>query len=317
MTLSKEQLEAWRADGYVMFPALLDEADLKAAVAELPEIYPTAQDFAEDADPKRNDRFRITRANRRGLDYWTSSGMLSQHALQFAGLEDFPWTGGALDRLTVHPKITDLARELLDNDDIRLYQAQLWAKYTGATSYAQPLHQDFQTHTMLVPKKSGPPPQAEMFVYLHEVTEELAPTRIVSRRLTKDKPPIPARVWPDTDPDLYAAEVSFPGPAGSVLVYAPDVWHRGVDLTEPGGARIWMNLSYKIASADWLGLQCFVRSGLSDKWRKFVSGSTPDELALFGFPPPGDDAYDEDVLTGMALRYPGLDLRPWFMALSS
>ncbi len=313
--LSERQLQAWNEDGYLLIPALFDESELQAAIAELPRIFPTAEEFARDADPKRNDRFRMPRSARSGLNYWARSGMLSQHAQQFAGLEDFPWTGGALDRLAVHGKIAAVARSLLGDDDVRLYQAQLWAKYTGATSYAQPLHTDYMTHTLLAPSRAARPHQVEMFLYLHDVTEDLAPTHLVSRRLTRQRPSTPHRVWPEDAPELYAAEVSTPGPAGTLLVYAPDVWHRAVDLTRPGGARIWMNLGYKRAGVDWAGLQCFVRAGLSEPWRDFVAGSTPEELVLVGFPPPGHEAYDRDVLAGMALRYPGLDLAPWYAAL--
>ncbi|MFF4379143.1 phytanoyl-CoA dioxygenase family protein [Kitasatospora sp. NPDC001547] len=314
--LSMAQLEAWREDGFFLIPGFLSANELDAAGAELPQIYPTAEEFAADTDPARNDRYRITRQGRAN-SYWTNPQLLSQHALQFAGLVDFPWTGQALDRLVVHPALVSVAAQLLDSNDLRIYQAQLWAKYTGATNYAQPLHQDYATHTMLVPTKSAPPQQVEMFLYLHDVPEELAPTRLVPRRLTRDKPPIPYRVWPDTDPELYESEVAFPGPAGSLLVYAPDVWHRAVDLTAPGGARIWMNVSYKTANTDWLGLQSFVRNGLARQWQEFVAGSTPEELALFGFPLPGHEAYDKDVLEGMALRYPGLNLGPWHAALAS
>jgi hypothetical protein len=114
---------------------------------------------------------------------------------------------------------------------------------------------------------------------------------------------------------LYEAEVCFPGKVGSLLVYACDIWHRAEDLTEPEGARIWMNMAFKVAGTDWIGLQSFNRIAMSPSWKQFVAGSTPEELVLFGFPPPGHEAYDADVLEGMAARYPGLNLDPWWSKL--
>lgn len=88
-------------------------------------------------------------------------------------------------------------------------------------------------------------------------------------------------------------------------------------MTEPEGERIWMNLSYKVAGTDWLGLQSFQRIAMVPSWQRFVAGSTPPELELFGFPPPGHEAYDEDVIEGLSRRYPGLDISPWHAALNA
>ena len=48
---------------------------------------------------------------------------------------------------------------------------------------------------------------------------------------------------------------------------------------------------------------------------KFAEGSTPRELELFGFPPPGHPIWDAALLDGTAERYPDLDLTPWRDAL--
>ncbi len=34
---------------------------------------------------------------------------------------------------------------------------ELWAKYSGAIDYDQPLHRDFGNHTMTVPKRNADP----------------------------------------------------------------------------------------------------------------------------------------------------------------
>ncbi len=75
----------------------------------------------------------------------------------------------------------------------------------------------------------------ELFVYLSDVTPETAATRMVSRRLTGDIPVERTYLSLDEYAPLYAAEVPASGPAGSVLAYRPDVYHRGTALTAAPG----------------------------------------------------------------------------------
>ena len=95
---------------------------------------------------------------------------------------------------------------------------------------------------------------------------------------------------------------------GSLLVYRPDVFHRGVDLTEPGGARFLLNVSYKVAGHDWIGYHTAQSRVVRPGWTAFVEGSTPRELELFGFPPPGHPIWNPTLLDATAERYPKLDL---------
>jgi hypothetical protein len=44
---------------------------------------------------------------------------------------------------------------------------------------------------------------------------------------------------------------------------------------------------------------------------KFVQQATPRQLAVFGIPAPGHPYWDEETLTGVQARYPGLDMTPW------
>jgi hypothetical protein len=49
---------------------------------------------------------------------------------------------------------------------------------------------------------------------------------------------------------------------------------------------------------------------------RFVEGSTPLELELFGFPEPGHPIWTVTLLEQTAARHPNLDLTPWRNALS-
>jgi hypothetical protein len=122
---------------------------------------------------------------------------------------------------------------------------------------------------------------------------------------------------PDTAPELYAAERPARGVRGSLLAYRTDVFHRGVDLTDPGGARFLLNVSYKITGQDWIGYHTTQSRSTWPNWVQLVESLNPRELELFGFPPPGHPIWTDTLLDETALRYPKLDLAPWRQALSS
>ena len=127
--------------GFVILPGLLEE-DVATAAADLHVEFPTAEQFHADIDPDRNRRFRD----------------------EFGGITPFPTSSTALNLLSVHPVLIELAEELVDDNDLRSYSIEAWAKYTGAADYEQPFHRDYLNHTLLVPSADAPPTQVEMFV---------------------------------------------------------------------------------------------------------------------------------------------------------
>ena len=92
--------------------------------------------------------------------------------------------------------------------------------------------------------------------------------------------------------------------------------HRGVDITKPNGARFLFNVSFKVAGLDWLGYHSVQSNAQHPGWVQFVEESTPRELELFGFPPPGHSVWTTALVEATALRYPKLDLEPWRRALA-
>lgn len=128
----------------------------------------------------------------------------------------------------------------LGSDDLRLYEAELWAKYAGAVDYDQSHHRDFGNHTLVVPKRSEPPTQMQSMILLSDVAEGDGPTRVVPLSVGENLP-----YWPgslvDGGTDLAQTylpagtfageEVSVTGPAGTLFSYRPDVLHRGSRMT--------------------------------------------------------------------------------------
>jgi hypothetical protein len=293
-------------DGFVVLPAYLSAGDLQPVVSSLDRMFPTADGFHDRTD----ERWRRFVED------------------EFDGIDTFPFESVELSLLAMHPRLVSLAGALLGSADLRLYSAEAWAKYTGAVGYEQWLHRDYLNHTSLVPSDDPAFGQVEMFVWLVDVTDDLGAPRLVSRRRTSDLPSRPnwlpdrddrgdddAWVAADGRPELYEAEESGAGPAGTVVAFAPSTFHRGTALTAPRGARYSMHLSFRPAAAEWATRQGWADRSHSRAWYEMVARAAPEQLALLGFPPPGHPFWTEQTLGGVAERYPDLDLTRWRAAL--
>jgi hypothetical protein len=305
--------EAFYQHGWILLREYLPATIIDAAYDSLSQLYPTADQYFADPSNRENSRFNASRV-RSELhpdDDELTSGPAYRRA-QFAGVEDFPFTSSELNRIVLDPSIIGLARDLLGCDNPMLYQAVAFAKYFRATNYEQPMHVDYYTHTITAPRQRD---QIEFFVYLHDVSADLAPPRFVSREASHHRPLVPYYLLPSQAPELYAAETSTPAGRGSVIVYGPDVWHRAVDLDRPGGARFVLNFSYKNPERPWVGFQSFARGSLRPAWNALIAISTPEMLIALGFPAPGHPWWTEEALNTVQLRYPTLDLRLWHKAM--
>jgi hypothetical protein len=308
-----DEIATWRDDGWVLIDALVGTDEIDAALRDLFSVFPTPERF--HADPRASwPAGRSTEEMRRGWPALPAAGPAFRPEQHRWGRE-FPFPGrGVLNRLVVHPAIVDFAERALQAVDLRLYQAQVTAKYTGDANYEQPLHAD-RNHSFLPPRMEPPWWHVETFLYLSDVDAGTAPTHFVSRR---DAAGRSVNEWfePENAPELYARERAAAGPRGSLLAYRPDVFHRAVDLQAPSAARFLLNVSYKVAGQDWIGYHSMQSRATHPAWVEFVERSSPRELELFGFPPPGHAIWNTALLDATAERYPSLDLRPWRAALA-
>ena len=307
-----EEVAAWQEDGWVLLEGLVDVEEIDAAATDLRYVFPSPEKF--HADPgKHRPPGRSDADLRRGYPEMPATGPAfrpEQH--RFRG--EFPFYGsGALSRLCVHPAIVDFMERALGTVDLRVYQTQVSAKYTGDANFEQPMHTD-RNHSFLPPRMEPPWWHVESFLYLTDVDETNAPTHLVPRADAAGRSPN-SIFMPANDPELYARERAATGRRGSLLVYRPDVFHRGVDLTKPGGYRFLLNVSYKVAGQDWIGFHAVQSNATHPAWVQFVESSTPRELELFGFPPPGHPVWDAALVSATGEKYPKLDLDPWRHAL--
>jgi hypothetical protein len=302
-----DEVASWREHGWVVLDALIDVDEIDVAAADLPTLFPTPADY--HADPLGTIRTWKGVEPEPGGWRWPDDGpgfRPDQHRWH----ADFPFSSAALNRLCVHASLIDFAERTLGTREVRLYQVGLSAKYAGETNYEQPMHTD-RNHSFLPAAGRAPLWHLETFLYLSDVAADTAPTHLVSVQDSAGRSPTVPLFMPSQDPELYAAERPATGVRGSVLCYRPDVFHRAVDLTRPGGSRFLYNVSYKIAGQDWVGYDSVQCRANSPHWDEFVAGSTPRELEVLGFPPPGHPIWDDELLAATALRYPGLDLSPW------
>jgi hypothetical protein len=226
---------------------------------------------------------------------------------QFAGVEEFPYRSWDLNHLAVHPELVDAAERYLETTELHLYKVELWAKYSGAVNYDQPLHRDYGSHSLVVPRVEPRYQQLTTFVYLSDVTDEDGPTRIVPYEDGKDVPFTPLYL-PFGSLDEH--EVACTGPAGSLLLYRTDVLHRGSDMTGRERSRFSLLADFQVRGTTWGGKMAWPKQH-PDRWARFLPACSVRQRDLFGFPRPGDPYWTDETLEGVAARYPGIDLTPY------
>jgi hypothetical protein len=285
-----DAVERWRTDGWCVVEGLFDAEEVASAREAVAALFPPASAVA--------------------------AGEFREEDIAWdAPKPTFPFADRALNRLVVHDAVIDLAEHLLGTDQLRLYQGMASAKYPGLRDeYEQLLHVDYANHTLVVPRSDVGYQHLELFVYLSDVTPGTAATRMVSRRLTGAIPVERTYLGLTEYAPLYDAEVPATGPAGSVLAYRPDVYHRGSAMTTGTDARFLLHVAYKPVATDWLGFHTWPVAGEGRAWHRFVAHATVRQLTVLGFPEPGHPYWTPETLAGVAARYPALDMTPWIRA---
>ena len=284
MRVPDATLDEVRERGFSLLEGFLGPEELADARDALWKHFPRPEDYFDD--PDRFGRFAES---------------------QFAGVEEFPYRSWDLNHLPIHPDLVDAAERFLETTDLHLYKVELWAKYAGAVNYDQPLHRDYGSHSLVVPRPEPRYQQLTTFIYLSDVTGDDGPTCIVPYDSGKDVPYTPLFV---PFGSLADAEVRCTGPAGSLLLYRTDILHRGSDFKAARRSRFSILADYQVRGTTWGGKMAWPKQS-PERWAKFIPQCSVRERDLFGFPRPGDPYWNDETLAGVAARYPGIDLEPY------
>lgn len=284
MRVPDATLDELRTQGSSLMEGFLSTDELAAAQEALWLHYPRPDDYF--ADPEAYSHFG---------------------ASQFAGVLEFPYRSWDLNGLAVHPDLIDAVERYLQTAELHLYKVELWAKYAGAIDYDQPLHRDYGSHSLVVPRPETRYQQITTFIYLSDVTEDDGPTVIVPYEDGKDTPFSPLYL---PFGSLADCEVRCTGPAGSLLLYRTDILHRGSDFRSTGRARFSLLADFQVRGTTWGGKMAWPKQA-PERWAKFIPQCSVRQRDLFGWPRPGDPYWDESTCKGVAERYPGIDLEPY------
>jgi hypothetical protein len=101
-----------------------------------------------------------------------------------------------------------------------------------------------------------------------------------------------------------------------MLIYSNATIHRASGITAKDRIRFSHHVVYQADDAPWKGFCVFAQQGLSPELERFIEQATTRQRELVGFPPLDHSYWDEDMITGVAARYPNMDMTPYLEAAS-
>jgi hypothetical protein len=288
MPVTEAHIDELEERGFVVIPGFLSPDEIAAAQEGLWEVYPKPEGFF--AHPEKYPTFETP----------------------MRGLQNYPWSSFALNRLPLHPGLLDAAERILGTPDIQLCKAELLAKYAGAADYEQDLHRDYGNHTLVVPRQDGRWRELTTILYLDDVTPENAAPAFVPRMHT-DGIKLGHTQLPDQS--LRAFEEQATGPAGSLVLYFYDVFHRAVRFAEGHYARFVLFADYRQTDMVWTGKHAFPVAGNRPPMNELVERIDARQRTVLGFPAPGHEYWNEQTLADTQIRYPNIDLEAYREAM--
>ena len=299
-----EDVETWRREGAVVIPGFFTREETAAVVADFEAVF--GRTAGAEAALERK-----------------AEGMVGRfHPSQFKGVAPVPLPcSPALNLIGVHPALIAFARAALNAEAVHVYQCQAWAKFTGESDYDQPFHCDFPNHTLTAPSEDEARNSVTILCYFTDVSDAHGAMHYVPRTDSAKVAGPDATLSQDPQAQaklqagLSAYERSSAAPAGSVVPYTIDVYHRGTNLTAPNGRRFALMSCWKKAGDESIGFHAWPFHH-TQPWARIFDHATPEQLACFGVQPPGHPFWTETTLARAQARYPGWDLSPYRAALA-
>ncbi len=304
MRFGPDHVEAWRREGAVIIHDFFTPDEVNAVRADFEFVFSRNAGAAEPlVKRKAGETGRFNKA-------------------QFATFEAIPFDcSPALNLIGVHPALLAFARQALATERLHLYQCQAWAKFTGDADYDQPFHSDFGNHTLTVPSEDATLNSVTILCYFSNVSETHGPMHYVARSDSAGVAGPEAILQPDPQKQtelqnrLRPHERSSAAPAGTIIPYSIDVYHRGTNMTAPHGHRYAVMACFKKAGDDSIGYHAWPFHQ-SKPWRRIFEHASPEQLACFGVPLPGDKFWTAVTLERAQARYPQWNLTPYRNAIA-
>lgn len=300
---SPGDVETWRREGVVSIPGFFTAEECAAVRADFEIVFGRSGGAAEGLNKKKADEI----------------GRF--HEAQFKTLESPPFDcSPALNLIGTHPALVAFAQAALGTQAVHLYQCQAWAKFTGDADYDQPFHCDFSNHTLTAPSEDVTKNCVTILCYFTDVSDAHGAMHYVTRS-DSDKivgPEGSLRFDPAYQSTLQARlrdyERTSAAPAGTALPYSIDVYHRGTNLTAPGGHRFAVMACFKKAGDESIAFHAWSFHH-KKPWHRIFEHATPEQLACFGVQLPGDPFWTETTIARAQARYPGWDMSAYRAAM--
>ena len=294
-------LDAWHQDGAVVVPNFFT---------------------AEEISPIRADYLRLYGVQGAGdgktlrIDTGEPAGAF--HRKQFINLDTLPFDAGPeMNLISLHPALVKFAQDLLGCEQIHLYQSHTWAKFTGEADYDQPFHCDYGNHTLTVPAENSSEKTVNFVIYVSDVTDALGAMHYVCREDSERILGAGAIMAPaDMQQELQTKTRSAAAPAGSIVAYSIDTFHRGTNMAEPNGMRYTMTVSFKRADNANIGFHVW-QHAVDRPWHQVMNHATPEQLGCLGIPLPGDAFWTPRTLAQCQTRWPNWDMASYREALKA
>ena len=293
------QVETWRREGGILIEGFF-AAD---------EVTQVCNDFEKVFGRKEGAAMALVRKKPGEVGKFNPA--------QFESFDAIPFDcSPALNLIGVHPALVEFAKAALGCADVHLYQCQAWAKFTGAADYDQPFHCDYVNHTLTAPSDDASVNSVTILCYFSNVSEAHGPMHYVRRSDSARIAPPEATLASDSELQrrLQEYERSSAAPAGSIFPYAIDVFHRGTNMTAPHGHRYAVMACFKRAGNDAIGYHAWPFHH-TKPWHLIFEHATPEQLACFGVPRPGNAFWNEATVARAQARYPRWNMDAYRRAL--
>jgi hypothetical protein len=230
----------------------------------------------------------------------------------------FPFRSLALNRLLFERNVATVMKAIFGGSCVTLGGVTALRKLGGTRRFDQPLHLEYSSSTLLVPRDADDLRGVVVIRYLSDVPSPAqGPTAVLPREHAAG---IDIRTTRSISrkseaAGLYEDEHLVRAKAGDALVFGFNTFHRATEVAE-GEERLSIVAVYTPRRAAEEG-RYPPSSFTMEQWprvRELIAGLDAEERVLLGFPPADDSYWNDETIAAVLGRYPGMS---WSRRLSA